>query len=91
MGVWGAKSFENDDALDWVADLDEANDIEPVTKALNYIVNGDSDYLEIPECSVAVAAAEIVAALRGFPVSDPPDEVQDWIENKKPSVSPGEK
>lgn len=88
MGVWGAKSFENDDALDWVCELSDATDAEPIRDALNVIVECGEEYLELSECSAAVAAAEVVAALKGFPDLNPPEEVTEWMQRHKPTASP---
>ncbi|HEY9225899.1 MAG TPA: DUF4259 domain-containing protein [Gemmatimonadaceae bacterium] len=37
------------------------------------------DYIEAPAANVAVAAAEVVAALRGNPYGKLPPEVIDWV------------
>ena len=64
MGAWGAGSFDNDDASDWVWELEDAKSLEPVLNALEAIENG-GDYLQAPDCSIAIAAAEVVAAIFG--------------------------
>ena len=49
---------------------------------------GVDNYLEMPECANAVAAAEVVAALLGRPFSKIPDRVVAWIEGKpKPGAA----
>ncbi|MCK5274344.1 MAG: DUF4259 domain-containing protein [Alphaproteobacteria bacterium] len=78
MGAWGSESFENDDALDWVNDL-EASEGTAVIKLTLQAVIDESDYLEAPECSAALAAAEVVAALKGAPGKGLPEEVLKWI------------
>ena len=61
MGAWGAGPFENDDAMDWAIDLEESGDVGFVVEALRA---AESDgYLDAPEGSVTIAAAEVVAAL----------------------------
>ena len=77
MGAWGAGPFENDDAADWASDLESATDLTLVNAALRAAAEGDT-YLEAPEASAAVAAAEVVAALAGKPSESLPDEVRDW-------------
>ena len=74
MGAWGTGSFENDDALDWMGDLAESGDAAAVESALK-VVAESTGYLEAPEGSAALAAAEVVAALRGQPAGDLPEEV----------------
>jgi hypothetical protein len=43
----------------------------------------NADYLEAPESSVAVAAAEAVAALKGAPATAIPKEIADWVREAK--------
>ena len=59
MGAWGLLFDENDDAADWLAEFGDAPDWSVVDQALNC---ADEDYLEAPDCSNALAAAEVVAA-----------------------------
>ncbi|MEM8977268.1 MAG: DUF4259 domain-containing protein [Pseudomonadota bacterium] len=62
MGAWGLKSFDNDDAMDWVAEFEEAG-AEAIKTTLDAALN-DIDELEAPEACEALAAAEIVAATK---------------------------
>jgi hypothetical protein len=87
MGAWAAGSFDNDDAMDWVIGLSDASGDSVVREALAPLVSPDARYLEAPRCSIAIAAAETVAAARGHPTAALPEEVAGWIE-KKPAVSP---
>jgi hypothetical protein len=74
MGAWGSDSFENDDASDWVADLCDAPDHAAIVNTLSTVADiGASEYLEATDCSVGIAAAEVVAALKGVPNSNLPD------------------
>lgn len=73
MGAWGAGSFENDDALDFLAGLKAHAGWEPVRRALDAI-DPSADEIDASEGAVALAAAELVAASRGHPPADlPPD------------------
>ncbi len=85
-GAWDTGSFDNDDALDWVWELSESSDLSVVEQALNAAANS-SGYLEAPTASMAIAAAEVVAALRGNPRSELPPEVTDWIQTHPVVVS----
>ena len=79
MGTWGSGSFENDDALDWVGafvDDPEHHPIEDVFEAVN---SRAGEYLEVPICAAAIAAAEIVAALHGTPNPKLPDTLKRWV------------
>jgi hypothetical protein len=83
MGAWSHESFENDDARDWVGELEGAEDTEPIVEAFEAVLEAD-DYLEAPEASMGLAAAEVVAALLGRPAAKLPDEVTSWVEGKGP-------
>lgn len=82
MGAWGVDSFENDDASDWLADFCEAPDKTLIPDALSKVADMDSaDYLEAPECCVGLAAAEVVAFLKGAPNTNLPSEAKDCLAN----------
>lgn len=85
MGDWGAKSFENDDARDWLYELEEADTLEPIEEAFLVITEND-DYLEAPECSAALAAAEVLAALKNHPSPDLPEEAATWVQSYKKKI-----
>ena len=88
MGAWGAGSFDNDDAGDWVCDLEDAEDNSMLEEAFSDVTERGDDYLEVTECSAAIAAAEVVAALRGRPAADLPDEVTAYVERIGTPPSP---
>jgi hypothetical protein len=79
MGAWGVESFANDDALDWAAELEEADGHARMRAALEAVTEAEGEYLEAPQCSAALAAAEVVAALRGRPAADLPENVAAWV------------
>jgi hypothetical protein len=62
-GAWGEGSFDNDDALDWAAACAAAKSAAPVRETLERALR--AKYLEAPEGSSAIAAAEVVAAAKG--------------------------
>jgi len=84
VGAWGMGSFENDDAADWVAGLDEIAPAD-LTKILVHAAD-DPAYLEAPEASVAVAASEVVAALQGSTAAAAPAKIGEWAK-KHPQAS----
>ena len=64
MGAWGHGSFENDTALDWLADF-EGEGADTVLVALEDVAKADVDEdIDADRACVALAAAEIVAALK---------------------------
>jgi len=85
MGAWGVGAFENDDASDWVYQLEEAGDFGLLRETLAAATDPDG-YLEAPACSEALAAAEVVAALAGRAAPDLPEEVRTWVRAHRAGV-----
>jgi hypothetical protein len=79
-GAWGEGSFENDASLDWVSECTRSAGAKLVSATLNAALK--AEYLEAPEGSAAVAAAEVVAAARGKPSPDFPKELTVWLERQ---------
>ncbi|WP_263422475.1 DUF4259 domain-containing protein [Arthrobacter sp. NicSoilB11] len=52
MGAWGCLPFEDDDALDWLQDL-EAGGADVGRQAL---AKADNRYVEAPDGAIAMAA-----------------------------------
>lgn len=82
MGAWGQGSFENDEAMDWVAELETYADDGLLINALNSAIDQAEDYPEAPDSAIALAAAEVIAALLGKPADDCPNEVDAWIQER---------
>jgi len=84
MGAWGTGSFENDDAADWLAEL---GSIAPDDLTHILVQTADSPgYLEAPASRIAVAAAEVIAALNGSPTEEVPPEIVKWTANRQAST-----
>ena len=75
MGTWGMGTFEDDDALDWLHDLEEQG-LPILERALSMQL---PEYLSAPDGQVLLAAAEVVAAMKGSPADDLPDAIDDWL------------
>jgi hypothetical protein len=87
MGAVGIGSFENDDALDWVDAFCDDPDIDTITAAFEAVVAlGPGESVENTDCGAAIAAAEVVAALRGSPSPDLPEELERWIGENRSRV-----
>lgn len=81
MGAWGAGPFENDDAGDWVWELEDDTDATVISAALGAVIDtGADEYLEAGDANNAVAAAEIVASARGRRHSGLPTEAAVWLD-----------
>ena len=74
MGAWGTGSFENDDAMDWVAGVEGFDGLSTVRAKLKQVAQA-TGYLEAPDACQALAAAEVVAAVSGQACPKPPEPV----------------
>jgi hypothetical protein len=78
MGAWGIDAFANDGAMDWFAVL-EAEGLIVTGAAVQAILDLAPDYLEAPVCEEGLAAAEIIAGVRGRPSQDLPPDVAAYV------------
>ena len=78
MGAWGTGSFENDDAVHWITDLGESTDTALLEEALEP-KEVEGYYLEAPEDSRILCAAEILAALLDRPSSALSEDAAAWV------------
>ena len=87
VGASGSGPFANDDAADWVYELEQADDLTAVRSALEAVI--EVEYLELPEGSEAIAAAEVVAAAGGSGRQELPPEVTQWLAttNDRPTLA----
>jgi hypothetical protein len=85
MGAWSHESFGNDDACDFAAELAESEDLSAIEGALDAVLKVGDEYLEAPEASQAIAAAEAVSRLQGnWGERDSYSEAIDsWVEKVK--------
>ena len=80
MGAWGVEPFENDKALDWVYELKKTDDESELRRAIETVVNLSSDeYMDLRYCCEAIAAAEVITALKGSPPQWLTTEVGAWV------------
>ena len=84
MGAWGIGGFENDDALDWVADL-EADGVTAIREAID--LTAADAYLDVDVGARVIAAAEVVAAARDGDASTLPDDVREWLESNAGTIT----
>ncbi len=64
MGAWGTGSFDNDDAADLLTEVTGDGDLSLVREVFDNVPTS-TEYVEAPDASQAIAAAEIVAAALG--------------------------
>ncbi|NUO64373.1 MAG: DUF4259 domain-containing protein [Gemmatimonadaceae bacterium] len=79
MGIWGMDGPANDDALGWLADLDPAQGLHPVQRALRSVADAADPHVEPTRAQIALAAAELVAAVNGRPSPSLPRAARDWV------------
>jgi hypothetical protein len=79
-GAWGAGSFENDDALDWLSSCTGRADAACISNALQ--AARSASYIEAPEAAAAVAAAEVVAAVLDNNHAALPPELGTWLKKQ---------
>jgi hypothetical protein len=77
MGAWSHEAFGNDTALDWVCGLAEVHDLSLVEAAIAGVVDAPGGGRDASAGCEALAAAEVVACLRGH-AGDIPESVSDW-------------
>ncbi len=90
MPGWGAGSFENEDAQKFLGRLGSLG-IDDLKQILARAAG--QDYLEAPESGVAVAAAELVAALVAAAKDETassatPRQIFDWISKSEGGLPP---
>jgi hypothetical protein len=81
MGTWAPGPFDNDQALDWIADLVKSPDLSLILAALS--IDPNDGALDIVAGVDVLIAAEVVAALTGRPSDELPDEVVTWVETHR--------
>jgi Domain of unknown function (DUF4259) len=86
MVGWSTGSFENDDAAAWLAKLGTIAPAD-LTQILMQAADNPS-YLEAPAAGVAVAAAEVIAALNGSPAEGLPSEIVEWTSGNLQASTP---
>jgi len=77
-GAWGAGSFENDAAYDWLQELETVSTMNFLLKTVENV--HDKGYLEVDSCSRALASAEIIAPINSGSFSHLPESVKLWSE-----------
>ncbi len=81
MGTWGIGSFENDDAWDWVSELERGEHGELIEQTLDAAQPGP----RVPDAidgALCIVAAEAVAAWIGRPAHGLPEEIGEWIDRQ---------
>lgn len=65
MGAWGVDTFENDTACDYALEVTKDSNFARMESTLDRTLSTGGEYLEAPDAEEVLAAAEIIARLRG--------------------------
>lgn len=76
-GHWGADTIANDGASDFLGEIIQSSSTEPIRTALNSVSTARS-YLDDEQSSRALAAAELAAAMVGYPSRMLPAPCKEW-------------
>ncbi|MDH5478279.1 MAG: DUF4259 domain-containing protein [Nitrospinota bacterium] len=82
MGVWGVGSFENDTAMDLVAELAEVDGGATILASTLHAIasTGTDEVIDSDDAVEALVAAEFLAALKGSISDNFPQQAQEWLE-----------
>jgi hypothetical protein len=69
MSLWGPNPLDNDDAVDWLTELESEPSVVALNAAFDEVLSGD-EYLEVDQCAGALCAALMTAALLADEVDD---------------------
>jgi hypothetical protein len=85
MGAWGVGTFENDDACDFAAEVAKSSNLSKMEDALDRVLKAGNEYIEAPEATEALAAAEIVTRLAGRAGEKTAytEEIDKWVDKNK--------
>ena len=75
-GAWGVGSFDNNSAADWQYQLEHSVGSVALHSAFKSVQVGG--YIEVDACSAAMAAIEVVAAIKMNSFEQLPDRVREW-------------
>ena len=88
MGAWGAGVFENDMACDFASAVADGGGVRALDEAIDRVLSSEGNYLEAPDAEEGLAAADIVARLRGNPSQQTAytAAIDAWINNAQAQV-----
>ena len=77
MPGWGAGSFENDDAQNFLVALDSKQPAD-LKQVLAHAAD-EADYLDASRSSAVIVVAEVVATAKGAPPQTVPSQIAEWV------------
>ncbi|MGH1440311.1 MAG: DUF4259 domain-containing protein [Cellvibrionaceae bacterium] len=85
-GAWGAGSFENDTALDWVHEVENTKGTKVLLSTIGAVFS--VTYKEVDLCTKAIAAIEVVATLKDGVTDNLPESLVSWVGSNKSPFEP---
>ena len=85
VGAWGTGTFENDDALDFAAQIAGSEDGADLLRRQLELA-GAPGTLDAPASEASLVAAEMVAAARGAPGPGVPPALARWVQKEAPAL-----
>jgi hypothetical protein len=85
VGAWGTGTFENDDALDFAAQIAGSEDGADLLRRQLELA-GAPGTLDAPASEASLVAAEMVAAARGAPDPGMPPALARWVQKEAPAL-----
>jgi len=90
MGTWGEGNFENDSAMDVIDELIANDTLKPLNRSFR-VVQIESiivsimrlPIIQVDTAQEAIAAAEVVALLKGNPAEDLPERLLIWHQTRQ--------
>lgn len=81
--AWDHTSFGNDAANDWAYELEQRDDLSLIEETLQTVIETGDDYLGAREAEEAIAAAEVLAWLRGkrSAATAYTEKIESWVES----------
>jgi len=82
MGTWGIKTFEDDDARDWIYKLEDTDD--PLVFLRDSLKYPETNvYFDSIRAKLVLCASEIIYGLLQTPREGVPENAVDWINSNK--------
>lgn len=89
MGTWGFGPFENDDAIEFLEDLQHPRSLQTLKKAVSGITRKRVEFCDSRDLFRTVAAAEVIALLCGQGSQSPSDHASEALSGVKVKISNG--
>lgn len=87
MGIWDDDGFANDEALDWLGQLDPAEGLRPLRQVMHGATAAPAPALDVRQAAHVLVAVELMAAAGGRPHPGMPRAAHHWCAALEEPVS----